>query len=312
MNKETLQQNLRPLAASALEHFKKLLSSIALFHGAFLSLIAGEVLLIALFFTFLVKSALVALSIGLLVLTIFCYSVLKIWVYTKKRQDFAALSKAFEESIKRLMGDEPTTSFDHVFILSRALLTLSDTLKKDRGAFLDNSRPFLKPFLPLLSLLYQKLIKKDLLFVQEEILSRTVQLWLSFIRTEPTHLEAHASLASTYITFSTLFDAKKERERFTALMQKAAEEFKILSDYAPSDVWVHMQLAYTYHDLNMRAAEIKEYEAILQLQPGDSETLFKLGVLYFQEGYTAKALSLYEELKKLSPEKSQQLISFYA
>lgn len=312
MDKETLNQNLNPLALSALGSFKGLLHSIALFHAIFLSLMTFEVLLIALFFSFLVQSALVAVSIALLTLTVFCYFVLKLWVYTKKRQDFGGLADAYQESIQRLLG-KADASFNYYTTLTKALLALSDALKKDLKTPLLEGYPLAKAVAPLATFCYKKLIKEDLLFIQELILGRTVQLWLEFIRKEPTHLEAHAALASTYITFSNLFaDGKKNKERFTALVQKAAEEFKILSDYAPSDIWVHTQLAYTYHDLGMRAEEIKEYEAILALEPKDGDTLFKLGVLYFQEGSTAKALSLYEELKKLNPQKSEQLINFYA
>ncbi|MEI6532008.1 MAG: hypothetical protein WCN87_04225 [Chlamydiota bacterium] len=312
MDKETINQNLSPLALSALTAFRGLLHSIALFHAVFWGLMAFEIILIALFFSFLVQSALVAVSIALLTLTVFCYFVLKLWVYTKKRQDFSTLADAFQESIQRLMGQEEHT-FSYYGALTKSLLTLSDALKKNPSPSWGENYIWMKPFHPFIAFGYKKLTSEDLLFIQELILGRTSQLWLEFIRKAPTHLEAHAALASTYITFSTFFaEEKKHKERFTALVQKAAEEFKILSDYSPNDVWAHTQLAYTYHDLNMRREEIKEYEAILALQPKDSDTLFKLGVLYFQEGFASKALSLYEELKKLSPQKSEELINFYA
>lgn len=310
MDKQSLQQNLSSLALATAASFKALLHSIALFHALFLGLIVGEVLLIALFFSLLVQSALVAISVALLVLTIFCYLVLRLWVYTKKKQDAEQLSEAFQESIRRLSGAQGP-SFEASLTLSQAMLTLSETLKKETKE-LTFSSSWLKFLRPLTGSLYQRLIRDDRLFIQEQIFERMTQLWLAFIRQEPTHLEAHAHLASHLITYSQLFaHSKKHEARFKALVQRAAEEFKILNDYAPSDVWVHTQLAYTYHDLGMKEEEIKEYEAILALQPQDSETLFKLGVLYFQQGSTSKALSLYEELKKHCPQKSQQLINFY-
>ncbi len=312
MDKETANQNLRPLVLSALEDFRRLLQSIALFHAIFWGLMTFEVLLIALFFSFLVHLALIALSIALLTLTFFSYFILKFWIYTKKREDFITLADAFQESVQRLMGEEETT-FAYYASLAKAFLTLSDALKKSPPSPGKAHYLWINSFYPLITYCYKKLSHKNLLFIQELILGRTTHLWLEFIRKAPTHLEAHAALASTYITFSTFFaEDKKHKERFTTLVQKAAEEFKILSDYSPNDIWAHTQLAYTYHDLNMRREEIKEYEAILILHPKDIDTLFKLGVLYFQEGFASKALSLYEELRKLNPQKSNELINFYA
>ena len=57
--------------------------------------------------------------------------------------------------------------------------------------------------------------------------------------------------------------------------------------------------------------EIKEYESILQLCPSDNDTLFKLGVLYFQQGFNSKGLKVYEALKQHDGQKAEQLINFY-
>lgn len=310
MDKQTLHQTLHPLASSALEHFKALLHRLALFHGLFLGLIVFELFLIAFFFSFLVQSAFLAISVALLVLTVFCYFVLRLWVQTKKRQDAERLADAFQESISRLSGDDER-SFDHYSLLTRALHTLASIIKKDPEDLLA-SYAFAAPLRPLVNYLYHKLIREERLLIQELILDRTIQLWIEFIRQQPTHLEAHAGLGTTYITYSTLYSGqKKHQERFKNLVQKAAEEFKILSSYAPNDIWVHHQLANTYHDLALRKEEIRAYEAILALEPQDAETLLKLGRLYFEEGRAAEALSLYEELKKFSPQKSEQLIAFY-
>ena len=101
------------------------------------------------------------------------------------------------------------------------------------------------------------------------------------------------------------------QQKFRKTAEKAIEEFKIMSDYAPHDPWVHAQLAYSYRDLQMPKEEIKEYEAILHLCPDDKETLFKLGKLYFQQGQNAKGLQIYETLKNTHFKKAENLISFY-
>ena len=99
--------------------------------------------------------------------------------------------------------------------------------------------------------------------------------------------------------------------KFRATAERAIEEFKILNDYAPEDPWVHVQLAYSYHDLQMPEEEIKEYETVLQLRPNDKDTLFKLGMLYFQQGANAKGLRIYEMLKRTNYKKAESLIKFY-
>ncbi len=101
-----------------------------------------------------------------------------------------------------------------------------------------------------------------------------------------------------------------ERFRFTA--ERAIEEFKILNDYAPDDPWVHVQLAYSYRDLGMPQEEIREYEIVLGLCPDDYDTLYRLGVLYFEQGYNANGLEVYETLKKNNLKKAEQLISHYS
>jgi len=93
--------------------------------------------------------------------------------------------------------------------------------------------------------------------------------------------------------------------------ERAIEEFKVLNDYAPNDPWVHAQLAYSYHDLQMPKEEIKEYETILKLNPGDRDTLYKLGLLYFQEGMNAQGLRIYEELKRSHYKKAESLMENY-
>jgi tetratricopeptide (TPR) repeat protein len=100
-------------------------------------------------------------------------------------------------------------------------------------------------------------------------------------------------------------------KKFRQASERAIEEFKIISDYAPNDPWVHLQLAYSYRDLNMPLEEIQAYETILRINPTDKEALFKLGTLYFQQGMNAKGLQVYEELKRANFSKVENLIKYY-
>ena len=140
----------------------------------------------------------------------------------------------------------------------------------------------------------------------------------------------HAALANAYVMLSSLYTDPRKSEshdeerwvspdrsslqmqkQFRTTAERAIEEFKILSDYAPDDPWVHLQLAYSYRDLQMPEEEIREYEVVLKLRPDDKETLFKLGMLYFQQGKNANGLRVYELLKRTNYDKAESLIKFY-
>ena len=61
----------------------------------------------------------------------------------------------------------------------------------------------------------------------------------------------------------------------------------------------------------MPQEEIAAYEKILRLCPEDLDSSYRLGVLYFQEGYNAKALEIYQQLKRMSYPKAGDLLKFY-
>jgi tetratricopeptide (TPR) repeat protein len=150
-----------------------------------------------------------------------------------------------------------------------------------------------------------------------------VEEHLQLVRREPTSLEVHTALANSYVMLSSLYAIQDEdrhatpeileelRGKFRIAAERAIEEFKILNDYAPNDPWIHTQLAYSYHDLQMPESEIREYEIILKLRPDDRDTLFRLGRLSFQLGMNAKGLKVYEGLQRYGDKRADDLISYY-
>lgn len=310
-------QSILETSPSSLNRLQSFLGAAALFHATFLGLLVFELTLIAFFFSFLIKSALVAIAVALFVLTVFCYAVLRLWFRTKRKEEFEQFVDEFQDSFRT---SHLPSAYDRYARLTKGLHTLAETIKRTRDELLKGLPSFLLPIKPFVNQAYQRLVIEERLFMQELILERAISLWIDFIKQEPTHLEAHASLGATYITLSTLYNPetcprpkkKAHEERFNYFVRKGAEEFKILKSYSPDDIWVHTQLAYSYHDLKMVEEEIKEWECIRNLMPHDAETLFKLGVLYFKQSETAKALSIYDELKPIAPQKAEQLIGFYA
>lgn len=148
---------------------------------------------------------------------------------------------------------------------------------------------------------------KEILFLVS--ITEHVQL----IKETPTNLEAHASLANAYVALSKIYqgESKAMQEKFKTASSKAIQEFKILDHYSPNDPWVQAQLATCFHDLKMFKEEIQYYENILMLCPDDKQIMFRLGVLYFQQGLNAKGLRIYEQLKDMGFSRIDELIDFY-
>ena len=167
--------------------------------------------------------------------------------------------------------------------------------------------------------------------MRELLLLEAIAQHVRWVRLEPTLPEAHITLANAYVLLSTLYAGPLKwgqegqtawfinrpsnqtlENKFRKSASKAIEEFQILCAYAPNDPWVHLQLAYCYHDLAMPLEEIREYETILRLLPEDQETRFKLGSLYFQQDMNAKGLTIYEELRTADPKRAEGLIRLYS
>ena len=162
--------------------------------------------------------------------------------------------------------------------------------------------------------LIQKFIKiyqqKDIQKMKEILFIVSINEHVQLIKKTPTNVEAHASLANTYVALSRVYE-NQETQKFQAATKKAIQEFKIINYYSPRDPWVHAQLASCYHDLKQFQDEMKEYETILSICPEDKQILFRLGILYFQKGSIAKGLEIYEKLKNLQFSRAEELIDFY-
>ena len=61
----------------------------------------------------------------------------------------------------------------------------------------------------------------------------------------------------------------------------------------------------------MPQEEIREYDVVARLRPDDQDALYKLGMLYFQKGYNAKGLKIYETLRHMNLKRAEALIDHY-
>ncbi|MDF2549194.1 MAG: hypothetical protein K0S07_261 [Chlamydiales bacterium] len=328
IDKQTFNEQIGLLLPPLHQQLRSLLQYYVLFNLLFLFIALGEFTFFLVCFSDLAHSSILAVSLGVAFLTIFSYFILRLYLLAKKPEQLLLLSENTIEQCKKILNYQEGV-LEHHFALANAAYRIASSL---HGKEYDYYTPFapieaIKPSLERFSCFWHWL---DLHRMKELFLTRSVEEHIKLVKSEPTSLELHAALANAYVTLSSIYvDPRKsegqdedrwipddailnelsQKFRFTA--ERAIEEFKILNDYAPDDPWIHSQLAYSYHDLQMPEEEIREYETILTLRPDDKETLFKLGTLYFQQGLNAKGLRIYEKLKRSNYKQAELLIKFY-
>lgn len=301
-----------------LNNFRRIAQTYVSFNIIFLCLIILEGTLFLALMSFLSKPAF-ALSLGILFLTCFSYFLLLFYFQAKKPEQLVQIKEQFIQSCRRHISLPPGEAQHHLSIAD-ALTNLSCYLQDFESNFY-RTPALLAPINRIISRFASYCYWEDVFKIKEILLQTAIQEHLIQIRSTPTDLEVHASLANTYVFLSKLYkdflesEKKKYRtsseEGFRLAAQLAIEEFKILNHYAPHDPWVHEQLAIGYKNLNMPKEEISEIEILLKLKPQDKEILFRLGALCFQEGQNARGLQIYEELKQSNYKRASDLISSY-
>lgn len=296
-----------------------------LFNLFFILLISIECLLFLAFFTFLIKSAVLAINLGVIFATGFTYFILRLHRQAQKPEKILEICHSFEEEFNR-HSEYELGYIEYHIALANGYARMANALHGKEYRYYTAPK--------ILGFLNSKIAKfshwlhwYDVHKMKEALLLRSVNEYIKLIKIEPANLEFHAALANAYVMLSGLYQVPTEDDdglwslgaemvnilqtKFTHASEKAIEEFKILNEYSPNDPWVHQQLAYSYHDLQMPQKEIVEYENLLSLLPDDDEILYKLGTLYFQEGENAKGLSIYESLRERDLSKAQALVQHY-
>jgi tetratricopeptide (TPR) repeat protein len=327
-DKDFYSHRIQSLIDPTLLRFQKILKSYTLFNFFFAVLIVSELIYISIHLTLLVQSFVMALHLALIFATCFCYFTLRLYVQTRKTEKLIRLKTDFIQACRHLVLSTDETSEQHLMVAQACCRLASDLHDQEYVIYPCPS------WIEFLSSSFEKLncwcFWKDVQIMKEFLLQACIEEHILLVRSEPTDLEAHAGLANAYVMLSGLYiDPRlmegwdeerwiapqkyneKCKQKFRSNAKRAIEEFKILSAYAPHDPWVHAQLAYSYRDLQMPEEEIRSYETILQLCPDDKETLFKLGKLYFEQGFNAKGLQVYQTLKRSNYNKAESLIHFY-
>jgi tetratricopeptide (TPR) repeat protein len=297
------------------------------FNFVFLLVCVLEIILISYYSQILSSTSLLSIAITGIFITVFAYFLLRVYWQTSKNQKLTQIKNNLIQSLRSAINYQNEHVESHV-AMSQALCRLAESFKgREHTVYRSTKRP--ATLAHALEKICFWIHWQDFHFLREKILEAAVEEQIKRVKCEPTDPEAHASLANTYILLSSLYGPsgtseeengfwdpiKKERvlmeRKFRNAAEKAIEELKILSIYAPNDPWIHEQLAYSYKDLQMPEEEIREYEQVLRLMPNDTEILYKLGVLYFQQGKNVNGLHLYEQLKQYHPSKAELLIQYY-
>jgi len=308
---EEFQTHVESHCSLGLKYFKKIIRSYVFFHFFFIGLLLTEILAFSLSLTFLSKSALIAFSLAGIVLTAFAYLVILLYFQAKKPEQFIELRNWYLLQCKQTLSKNLGLTEHHLSLAHSAYRFAQHLMKKQSSLY---------AFLPThqsLNGLMQKFSdlchEKDLHKMQEMLLLASIREHIQLIKQAPTDLEAHASLANAYIALSKIYskESKETHDKFVSATQKAIEEFKILDHYSPHDPWIQAQLASCYHDMHLFEEEIVAYEKILRLCPDDKQVLFRLGVLYFQQGKNAEGLRIYETLKGKGFSRIDELIDYY-
>lgn len=327
-NKSFSSEHIHKLIDPIIPPLERAMKSYVAFNMFFLTLGFIEFFFLIIFFAFLAKSSVLSLSLAFVFLTFFSYFTLRIYFQTKKPEQFKEIKERYIAACKNLINYQEGVAEHHV-ALANACCKLADSLHHKEYTLykLPSWLEFLSPNIEKFSCWWHW---QDVHRMKEILLMAAVNEHIMLVKCEPTSLEVHASLANAYVMLSGLYADPRKMEgwdedrwmpeerfsealeqKFRATAERAIEEFKIMNNFAPNDPWVHVQLAYSYRDLQMPSEEIREYETIMKLNSNDKETLFKLGVLYFQQGLNAQGLRVYEELKRFNPKRAESLINHY-
>ncbi len=328
LDRQTYREKVALLCEGIAQRFRRAIHLHALFHLSFALVGLIELLLFSFLLPVFVRSSLLAVSLAALFLTCFGYFSLRLYLAAKKPERISELKDLYLYACRNLLGYQEGVPEHHLALASSAT-KLASELEDGEYLFYEPPRLF-RAASASLEKLSCFLHWRDVLSFREQLLFAAIDEQIRLVKCEPTSLEVHAALANTYVMLSGVYlDPRKAegssddrfvpparstdemKTLFLKAAERAIEEFKILCAYAPNDPWVHAQLAYSYRDLQMPKEEIGEYEIILELRPDDHDTRFKLGMRYFQCGLNAKGLQVYEQLKRVSYKKVDDLIAFY-
>ena len=321
----TPEQTLHAYIERSFLRFMQVGNNYLIFNCISFFIVLLEIVALLFLIAYLPHSSALAVTISLLFTTGFAYTILRLYFHTKQPEQYHLIRQHFIYECKELLlYDEHNPSSLHT--LANALCQHAATLQGQEYHFytLPSSIKQIQPLAEKFSCWWHW---KEVIQMQEHILDYAIHERIQRVKLEPTNFEAHAALANTYLLLSDIYyipekdeehrwtphekNSRDLKNKFSLAAHQAIEELKILNEYSPNDLWVHKQLAHTYHKFKMYEEEMQEYETIISLAHDDYEAMYQLGVLYFQHGKNGKGLKIYDTLCHKKQSKAEQLIKFY-
>ena len=317
-----------PTLESVFSHFisqcKTCFRFYAYFHVLFISFLSVQLLSFLLFFSYFSKSIACASALALFFLTLFSYFVLLFFFQAKKPEQLLAIRNTLLDSCQSILIEKNSREASNLQ-LAKIVLKSASLLSQEEHHFYKEAA-LLSALTPLAGKCKIRLHWKNFLAMKEFLFSLCIEQITAEIKESPLDLGAHALLAETYLQYSLLYLSPDTtslpwmpteyfssifHQKFLACSTRAIEECLILQEYGEKNVWLYTELAKIYELQGNTEKEIQSQEEIRSLSSNDPEVLFRLGILYFKQGYNAKGLKIYEELKQSFPKEAMQLIEHY-
>jgi|GEM_PF-6159533 len=260
----------KTLRTSFLDISKKYL----FYQGAFLFILSIELILILFFFSFLIDSFFLGLSLALVFFTALLYFILRLYVNEQKPEEF---------------------------------LSLIDSL------FLEKEDPFY-PIQLSNSLKTHALFKNDLFLFKELLSIKAIQLHFSKVEEEPLVPSHHYMLGVFFVHLGELYlkrGSKQCEKKGKKVLKQAVKELSLVDELLPEKIQVLEQLVRAHELLGTLQDAIPLYEKLESLQPEKSDFTYKLAVSSFKLGLQQKGLEAYKRLQEKDPEKAMKSIAYY-
>lgn len=317
-------QELIPDTTPFLSRFDSVTKRYMLFH-LFSTLMLSVTLFSSLFFFVRLWEAwILAAGAGGLMLLLFLYFTIRLYMRLQRPLLYKNIQERYVEACQQGMDTDEPSPRDLTQVAQNCYQFASELEGREYSYYpLPSIFSRLHPYQEMWSLWWHA---EDVLMMRELLHLAAIEEHLHWVRQEPTRMEAHTALANRYVTLSRLYAGALERhegsalsktlreeytQKFRIATEQAMQEFHVLNRYTPDDPWIHMQLAYSYKDLQMPEEEMKEHVKVLKLRPDDRNTLLRLATLCFQQKQTARGLQFYQQLRLLGEPRAESLLTLY-
>lgn len=275
------------------------------------------------FFVRLWEAWILAAGAGGLMLLLFLYFTIRLYMRLQRPLLYKDIQEKYIEACEQGMDTDEPSPRDLTLIAQNCYQFASELEGREYSYYpLPSILSKLHPYQEMWSLWWHA---EDVLMMRELLHLAAIEKHLQWVREEPTRIEAHTALANRYVTLARLYSSALEQhayslasllceeyaQKFRIATEQAMQEFHVLNRYTPDDPWIHMQLAYSYKDLQMPEEEMREHVKVLKLRPDDRNTLLRLATLCFEQKQTARGLQFYEQLRLLGEPRAESLLALY-